>query len=130
MNFLDKLFPAEYARSPGWTVGRSQPYSDVRTVSSSSINSWFGDAKAYQFGQPGASDWKDPAECLRYRFEVPLAGRSPTHFIVPSVLMESLSEWFTKRGYVEKEAPLFDAVFKETPEGDAMWQYVHILESR
>ncbi|PHJ15274.1 mannosyltransferase [Cystoisospora suis] len=131
IKFLDTVFPLDYPKTSSPTGERKQPYSDPRETSSSpTSNSWFGQAKDLQVTHLSEGHWRDPVECLRYRFEVPLEGPSPTHFIVPSVLREDLSAWFRRRGYVEKEMPIFDALFKETPEGDAMWQYVHILEKQ
>lgn len=128
--FLDIVFPHDYPKTSSPIGEREHPYSDPRETSSSTSNSWFGHAKDFQVTHLSESHWKDPVECLSYRFEVPLEGPAPTHFIVPTVLREDLSAWFRRRGYVEKETPIFDALSKETPEGDAMWQYVHILEKQ
>lgn len=62
---------------------------------------------------------KSIAECLDYRFEIPLRARElPTFFVVPSALLRlptyDVTQWIRKHGYQLKDS-IFDSFISEHP---------------
>ena len=106
----------------------SDAFLQVSPGADKTLSSFFGDAKKHQSAEQKLDRpfSEAVAECIRYRFVIPLRGDLPTHFVFTSSLLREVEPWLRSLGYVPAIAPIFDSVSVDTPRGRLRWNYAHV----